>query len=179
MKKWKKTYSLFEDLLSGFFLLSGLALIFYEVIMRYIFNSPSTWITEVSTVMVTWGILFGLSVALRDKHHISVDILYSVLPQFLQRKVDYFANLVGIVFCGFYAWSGIALVIHTLETGQTSMDTGIPLWMYYLAVPISGVLFLVRFVENFIVVRKSRKKTDAVIQMKIDEEESDEYSNAF
>lgn len=179
MGKIEKIYELFEDFLSGIFLISGLTLIFYEVIMRYIFNSPSTWIAEISSVMVTWGILFGLAVALRDKHHISVDLMYMILPKSFQRKIDYLANLLGVLFCGIYSWGGIALVIHTMETGQKSMDTGISLWIYYLAIPISGVLFAVRFIENIYSIWKNRKSEGVTNQSTVEGEETNEYSNAF
>ncbi len=179
MRKFVKVYALFEDILSGIFLISGLALIFYEVIMRYVFNSPTTWIAEISSVMVTWGILFGLTVALRDKHHICVDLLYTLFPKAFQRLIDYFANAVGIVFCTIITWGGITLVQNTIATGQKSMDTGIALWVYYLAIPISGILLVVRFIENVIVVWKSSKSSIIVEKIHVDEEESNEYSNAF
>ncbi|WP_066074615.1 TRAP transporter small permease [Neobacillus soli] len=178
MNKWNKRYSLFEDIFSGVFLIGGLALIFYEVIMRYIFNSPTTWITEISAVMVTWGILLGMSVALRDKHHISVDILYTLLPQFLQRKIDYFANIIGVIFCLFFTWGGIELIKNAFESGQTSMDTGIPLGFYYFVIPISGILFMVRFIGNIYEVWSSRKETGVERKLNL-EEDQNEYSSAF
>ncbi|WP_017437653.1 TRAP transporter small permease [Saccharococcus caldoxylosilyticus] len=179
MKKNRKLYSLFEDMFAGLFLLSGLSLILFEVIMRYVFNSPTTWTTEVSTVMVAWGILIGLSVALRDKHHICVDILYVIFPHYIRRTIDYFANLVGIIFCMFYIWSGFTIILQTIETGQLSMETGIPLWIYYLVIPVSGVLFMIRFIDQFNEVRKSKNKKDEMIHLNPRKENADEYSNAL
>ncbi|MCL6558960.1 MAG: TRAP transporter small permease subunit [Firmicutes bacterium] len=39
-----------------------------------------------------WGILLGLSVALRDGHHIKVDMLYNILPVKVKKWVSVFSN---------------------------------------------------------------------------------------
>lgn len=152
----KKIYSLFEDFSSAIFLIVGLGLMFYEVIMRYVFDNPTTWINETASIIVVWGILFGLSVALRDNHHISVDIFYAILPRKIQKYVDVFANLVGIAFCIFLTYNGILLVTHTFESGQVTMDTRMPYWIYYLVIPIAGLMFLIRFIERFVKILKNK-----------------------
>jgi C4-dicarboxylate transporter, DctQ subunit len=144
----KKVYKFLEDFSSSLFFLVGLGLMFYEVIMRYVFDNPTSWINETASIIVVWGILFGLSVALRDNHHISVDIFYAMLPKKMQKVVDIFANLVGIGFCIFLIFTGIELVAHTFESGQVTMDTRTPYWIYYLIMPISGLLFMIRFIER-------------------------------
>ncbi len=121
---------------------------FYEVIMRYIFNNPTSWINETASIIVVWGILLGLSVALRDNHHIAVDIFYTLLPKKIQKAVDIFANIVGMGFCIFLVYYGAELVLHNFESGQVTMDTRTPYWIYYLVLPISGFMFLIRFIER-------------------------------
>lgn len=151
----KKIYTFLEDFSSAIFLIVGLGLMFYEVIMRYVFDSPTTWINETASILVVWGILFGLSVGLRDNHHISVDIFYAILPKKMQKAVDIFANLVGIGFCIFLTYNGVLLVEHTFESGQVTMDTRTPYWIYYLVIPISGLMFMVRFIDKLVKIIKN------------------------
>ncbi|MFP3920039.1 TRAP transporter small permease subunit [Lysinibacillus telephonicus] len=33
---------------------------------------------------------------------------------------------------------------------MVSLDVGIPMWVVYLILPISGILFLLRFIERFV-----------------------------
>ncbi|BCJ86764.1 TRAP transporter small permease [Effusibacillus dendaii] len=148
MKKGQRGYRLFEDLSSGLFLVTGFLLMFYEVVMRYVFNSPTTWVNEISTMFVVWGVLLGLSLGLRDNHHISVDILYEFLPGKVRRLIDFIANLAGLVFCLFFTYNGIILVGRGIKSSQVSIETGIPIWVYYLVVPISGVMFGIRFLTK-------------------------------
>lgn len=179
MGKRNKVYSLIEDILAGLFLIGGLSLIMFEVIMRYIFNSPTTWTTEVSTVMVTWGILLGISVALRDKHHICVDLLYVIVSKPLRKAIDYFAGVIGVLFCVFYIIGGIIIVLQTWQTGQLSMETGMPMWIYYIVIPISGLLLMIRFIDQLNEIRKERTNIHEVIYQSPEKEDSDEYGNAF
>jgi C4-dicarboxylate transporter, DctQ subunit len=155
MSKTNKMFSLIEDVSSTLFLVVGLGLMFYEVVMRYVFDSPTTWINETASILVVWAILLGLSVGLRDNHHISVDIFYVLFPPQIRKAIDMFANVVCILFCIFFVYNGCVLVLHTLESGQVTMDTRIPMWIYYTVVPISGLMFMVRFIERLIRVWKT------------------------
>lgn len=148
LKKLNKYWTLLEDILTGIFFISGLGLIFYGVLLRYIFNSAQAWVEEVGMYSVIWGILFGLSVALRNNHHISVDILHDLLSPRAQKIMNVFANLIGVLFCGFLIFYGLNLVISTYSTGMVSLAVGIPMWIVYLILPISGLLFLIRFIER-------------------------------
>ncbi|MEB3101014.1 TRAP transporter small permease [Ferviditalea candida] len=150
MKAWKKAWALLEDISAGTFFSAGIALIFYGVLMRYVFNSPKAWVEEVSSYLVIWGALLGISVALRNDHHIQIDMLYDKLPASAKRWVDLFANFVGILFSVFYAYYGYLLVAKRYTSGMVSMDVGIPMWIVYLILPISGILFLLRFIERFV-----------------------------
>ncbi|CAM5618090.1 C4-dicarboxylate ABC transporter permease OS=Lysinibacillus sphaericus OX=1421 GN=LS41612_06035 PE=4 SV=1 [Lysinibacillus sphaericus] len=57
------------------------------------------------------------------------------------------ATRLSIVFCFIYTYYGFILVENRYTSGMVSLDIGIPMWVVYLVLPISGVLFLLRFVE--------------------------------
>ncbi|MEX2414541.1 MAG: TRAP transporter small permease [Paenibacillaceae bacterium] len=144
-----KTYwALFEDISAGTFFSVGITLIFYGVVMRYVFNDPKPWVEEVSRYAVIWGAMLGIPIALRNNHHIQVDMLYEKLPAYMRRWVDIFASSVGILFCLFYTYYGFMLVYKRYSSGMVSMDVGVPMWIIYLILPISGVMFLLRFTER-------------------------------
>lgn len=146
MKKFWRTYELIEDFVSGGLLFIGVSIIFYGVFMRYVMNSPKSWIDEISQYLIIWGVLIGTSVALRNDHHIKVDMLFDVLPLRVQYYITLFAHLVGTAFSVFIAYYGYTLVAFTHRTGQRSTDVGIPLYIVYTILPIMGVLLTFRFV---------------------------------
>lgn len=156
MKKIKKIWSFVEDLGAGLFFMSGLTFIFYGVITRYIFNSPKPWVSEISVYLIVWGALLGISSALRDNRHIQVDLLYDVVPNRFKFMFDLFSTIIGIIFCLFYSYYGWGLVMSRYHSGLVSLDVGIPMWIVYLALPISGILFLIRFIERLVVCIRRR-----------------------
>lgn len=149
-KGFKYWYAWMEDMVSGGLLFIGLAMLFYGVIMRYVFNEPIAWVDEISKYFIIWGTYIGMAVALRDNHHIRVDMLYSVVPDKFKKMMNLFADALGILFCGLLLIYGSELVLNKLQSGQESMDVGVPLWIVYSIMPISGFLFGVRFVESLI-----------------------------
>lgn len=150
MKKIKKIWDLFEGISAGTFFFAGITLIFYGVIMRYIFNEPKAWVEEVARYVIIWGTFLGFAVALRHNQHIQVDILYDKLTKKAKRIVDVFATSISILFCATYTFYGVILVESRYHSGMVSLDVGIPMWIVYLILPISGILLLLRFVERLV-----------------------------
>ncbi|XEC93327.1 TRAP transporter small permease [Paenibacillus tarimensis] len=150
MSKMKKFWALFEDISAGTFFSIGITLIFYGVIMRYVINNPQPWVEEISRYTIVWGAMLGIPIALRNNHHIQVDMLYEKLPEFMRRWVDFFATSIGVLFCAFYTYYGLILVGKRFGSGLLSMDVGIPMWIVYLILPISGIMFLLRFIERLV-----------------------------
>ena len=101
-----------------------------------------------SKFVIIWATFIGCSVALRDNHHIKVDMLYNKLPQIAQKGVTIFADIVGLLYCGFLLKYGWELVQFKLETGQRTMDLNIPIWIPYLILPITGLLMGSRYLVN-------------------------------
>ncbi|BCJ86402.1 TRAP transporter small permease [Effusibacillus dendaii] len=151
MEKLKKGYAVFEDYLSGTLLAVGLALIFYGVVMRYFMNDPKSWVDEISGYLVVWGTLTGAAVALREGHHIQVDILYDRVPDSVKRIFNIFSNLLGVLFCVCFIFFGSKLLNLYMLTQQQSTDTGVYLWIVYLVIPLSGIMLGIRFLENLII----------------------------
>lgn len=145
MKKFWKAFALLEDIAAGSLLFLGVTVIFYGVIMRYVFNDARSWVDEVSQYMIIWGTLIGTSVALRNDHHIKVDMVFDKLTRKTKYFVTLFAHAVGVSFGLFVLYYGAGLVNFTHISGQLSTDVGIPLYMVYSILPLMGFLLTLRF----------------------------------
>lgn len=148
MKKINRIYSAFEDYFSGGMLFIGLTLVFINVILRYFFGKPQSLLDEFAVYFVVWGIMAGMSVALRNDHHIKVDMLYNYLPRTVKRMVTVFAHTTGIAFSIFFIFYGSQLVQNYIISGQCSSDSQFPLWIVNLIMPASGVMMGIRFIEK-------------------------------
>lgn len=149
MKKFWKTFEFLEDIVSGGLLFIGVSVIFYGVFMRYVMNAPKSWVDEISQYLIIWGTLIGTSVALRNDHHIKVDMLFDRFPLKVQYYVTLFAHAVGLAFGSFVAYYGFTLVAFVHRSGQRSTDVGIPLYIVYSILPLMGLLLSLRFILKF------------------------------
>jgi len=104
---------------------------------------------------IIWGLLLGFAVALRDNHHIRVDMLYNILPLRVKWAVSIFSNTLGLAFCFFYTYFGYQLVEFYLNSGQRSADSQFPLWIVNVFLPVSGLMFAIRFIEKLYQILKN------------------------
>jgi C4-dicarboxylate transporter DctQ subunit len=164
MQKAKRIIEALEDWTAGLLVSVGLALIFIGVIMRYVFNSPLGWIEEISGYIIVWGILVGAVVALRDNHHIRVDMLYQFFPDHVKKWVDVFSNVVGLIFALFlfiFGIKGIFLDPYSVyQMELTSIGEGVALWKVYVIMPVIGVLLTLRFTVRIVRILKGLPETD-------------------
>jgi len=66
----------------------------WEVISRYVFNSPTFWAYELGYMLMGAGLMLGIAYAMQTRSHIRVDFLYGALSPRSQAAVD----LVGFLF---------------------------------------------------------------------------------
>ncbi|SHL06539.1 TRAP transporter small permease [Phytopseudomonas punonensis] len=73
-------------------------LVFFNVVLRYGFNSGIALSDEGARYLFVWLTFIGAVVALRDNAHLGVDLLYRRLPAFGQRICAVVAELM-MLFC--------------------------------------------------------------------------------
>lgn len=148
MRKFIAFYENLEDYLSGGLIFLGLTLVMTNVALRYVIGKPESILDEYSVYLVVWGAMLGFAVALRDDHHIKVDMLYRLFPLGTKRVVTLFADLVGLGFSGAMAVYGTKLVMTYKLLGQGSADSQTPLWIVSLILPISGSMLAIRYLDR-------------------------------
>jgi TRAP-type C4-dicarboxylate transport system permease small subunit len=121
-----------------------------EVLLRYGFNRPLTWVVEVSEYALLWMTFLGTSWVLRQGGHVRVDILMQFLPPAVLRKcglvsagAGILASLVLVVFGANVTWTAIA------RGSFKSTGLDIPSWIVLVVIPVGGLLLLARFLRMF------------------------------
>lgn len=66
------------------------------ILFRYVFNWPSGWVSELSSVMWVWLVLWGAAFVLREREEIRFDIIYGSVSQKL-RRVFTLVTAAGVV----------------------------------------------------------------------------------
>jgi len=71
----------------------------FEVIMRYGFDAPTSWVHESVVMLVAISFALGGPAALASNRHIRVRILYDAVGPRIKRWLDRFNDLVTFLFC--------------------------------------------------------------------------------
>ena len=105
------------------------AIMFYEVVMRYLFIRPTLWVNEMS-LWVAGGIYLTAGLySLQQRSHIRIFIIYDIVPRWLQRVFDLVSVFCLLVFVFAVIWGGFGEAWAKLmrwETFGTAFDPPIP-----------------------------------------------------
>lgn len=117
------------------------ALIFIQVLCRFVFNSPLAWTEEVAKYLFIWMTFIAGYVGARRGMHIGVEAVQNALPPIGGKILRCFSNLVCTAFFG-------AVVYYTLYfwdklSKQTSPALGIPISIVYLGMIIGSAFMAI------------------------------------
>ena len=105
------------------------AIIFYEVVMRYVFERPTLWVNEMSLWVAGAIYLTAGLYALQQRSHIRIFIIYDLVPRPVQRFFDLLSVLCVCIFSFAVIWGGFGEAYAKLmrwETFGTAWDPPIP-----------------------------------------------------
>lgn len=83
------------------------AIMLYEVVMRYVFEAPTLWVNEMSLWVAGMIYLTSGLYAMQQRSHIRIFVLYDLVPRWLQKMFDLSATLficafaLAVVYGGF------------------------------------------------------------------------------
>ena len=129
------------------FLIVPLALIvLYEVMMRYLFNAPTTWGFEATTFAYGMHFMLGLSFMENAQGHVRVDIIVSWLPKKVQAGIMIVTYLV--IFMPVYVLMtlGATKYAYTATVGGelNSTSWAPPIWPFKIVMAISFFFLVIQ-----------------------------------
>jgi len=129
-----------------------IAIIFYEVVMRYIFAAPTLWVNEMS-LWVAGGIYLTAGLySMQQRSHIRIFILYDIAPRWLQRVFDILSVVCVCIFTIAVIWGGYGEAYAKFmrwETFGTAFDPPIPATIKPLIL-ITMILLSLQAISNLI-----------------------------
>lgn len=157
MKKVLAALDSLEKVVCCLFLAIILLVLTYQVVTRYVFNTPSLVSEEIARYMYIVFIYLSMSYAEREHAHIRIEVLHKVFPKALRR---YVLLLGGLIFLGFSVVMACvcteqAISIYASE--QTSLTIGINMGIVYWGIAVGYILMTIRICCNIF----SRRYTTA------------------
>ena len=130
----------------------------YEVIMRYLFNSPTIWVNEVSRFLQIWATYLALTYSFHKKDFIRITVIYDRLNERGKKILDFISFVFIIIFCSFVVYYGWLIAYDSLKVGRTSSTIlDVPSFLTELAIPLCFaflvlrvILEAIKYIRNFV-----------------------------
>ncbi len=132
--------------------------VFIQIIFRYLLHQPIYWSEEFPRFILIWLTFLGSAIAMKNRSHLSISLLTNRLSVKKRISVQFFANLLSLLFISILVWGGIIITILTMpnRTAALQMPTG----LVYLAVPVGGIIMIIYLLKNTIeLFKENNRKT--------------------
>ncbi len=158
LRKW------ITRILNGFAGISFLAMVLltcWQVFTRYILQSPSTWSEELVGYLFAWMSLLGASIVTSEREHMNIPILVERFGDRGQKLLTCLGEVIAFLFSAIILVFG-GIRITALAMGQMTSSLGVPIGIFYVVLPLCGVLNMIYTVLNIIEILKGQTREKEV-----------------
>lgn len=136
-------------------------IIFVQVVLRYVFQSPFSWAEELARYLLVWITCLGSAYAIRGGMHISISYLRGKLKGPAQTAVTAAIYIITLGFFFYCIKEGAAFSLEQWNQRSTAMQ--IPMTIPYMAIPFGFAIMFLVGLECFIAeMRKPAENSTAV-----------------
>ncbi len=119
----------------------------YQIITRYVFNSPSTISEELLTFSFTWMALLSAALVFGKREHMRMEFVANLFKGKAAINLSIFSEVLILIFAALVLiYGGIAIT--KLTVLQVTASLGVPMSYIYVVVPISGILTVIYNILN-------------------------------
>ena len=149
MKQLRKYLNYALNILAGGSFLAMVLLTCWQVFTRYVLRNPSSWSEEMVSYLFAWMSLLGASIVVGERGHMNIPIIVERMGAKGRKFFAIFAEIVACVFAGVILVYG-GIQITSLAMGQMTSALGVPVGIFYVVLPLSGVLNIIYTILNIV-----------------------------
>lgn len=149
MKALRNALTKLLNVLAGISFIAMVVLTCWQVFTRYVLQNPSSWSEELVSYLFAWASLLGATLITGERGHMNIPIIVERLKPSAQKALGIFGELVA------FAFSAIILVyggiqISQLAMGQMTSSLGVAVGIFYVVMPLCGILNMVYTILNIV-----------------------------
>lgn len=141
--------------LAGISFLAMVILTCWQVLTRYVLQNPSTWSEELVGYLFAWMSLLGASLVTCERGHMNIPIIVERFSAPVQKLLNSLGEVIAFLFSAVILVFG-GVQITTLAMGQMTSSLGVPIGIFYIVLPLCGVLNMIYTVLNIIDILQGR-----------------------
>ncbi|MFQ5567815.1 MAG: TRAP transporter small permease subunit [Paracoccaceae bacterium] len=128
---------------------------YYEVLARYVFNSPTNWAHESMFLMFGMQYLISGAYAFREDSHVRVDVVYQHLPDRAKVMTDIVTSIFFFIFAGALLVTGWIFLVDSINVWEVSFtEWAIQYWPVKISIVLGALLILLqgfsKLIKDFI-----------------------------
>ncbi|WP_106406512.1 TRAP transporter small permease [Paramaledivibacter caminithermalis] len=147
-----KLFKILDEKLEEVFLIYSLiftvAIIFLQVVMRYVFKNSLSWSEELARYIFLWQIWVGASYAVKKSKHLRVGIINSYISEKGKIIVEILVIILWICFSVFLTTKSAELTGLLFKRNQLSPAMRMPMGYAYASVPVGCGLMTLRLLQR-------------------------------
>ncbi len=133
---------------AGVFLLFFMCLLaFANVVTRYFIRYSFAFTEEIEVACLVWLTMLGAAAGFRRGIHLGFNLLSLRFPIFGKKVLFPLATFLTFATVCLLIWFGISQVRDEISLNIQTEALNIPQWWYTLAIPVGGLLILIRLME--------------------------------
>lgn len=146
-------------IVGAFLILVVAGITFYDVVMRYIFEKPTTWSLDFSIYLVMWGTFLSAAYTLEQGGHISVDVVVKRLSERKRISIKIIVYILVLLFCAILTWRSSVSSIDAYRFKEVTLSyTRTPLYVPMLAIAVGGGLLVLEIFRELLEFFQSMRK---------------------
>ncbi|MBE0597035.1 MAG: TRAP transporter small permease [Desulfuromonadales bacterium] len=162
----KKTAHRFETIITllskgmSLLLLVIMVLVTWEVVSRYVFNNPTSWVWPVNKQLFGFYVLLAGTFTLIKGGHIRIEILHDRFPVRFKRMVSWLSCFLAVSFTGALVWQGWKMGWESYQVRELANGVfKIQLYPLKLFLPVAALVMLIAAVIFFVIRHENRDES--------------------
>lgn len=118
-----------------------LALVFNEVIARYVLNKPTLYSVELSEYLLIFIAFMAAGWVLQKNGHVRMHSVVNLMPRRMKTVVELLTSIIVLLFCSILVWKGMGASVMAFKGDYHSSSLlNVPLWIPYAIIPLGSLL---------------------------------------
>jgi TRAP-type C4-dicarboxylate transport system permease small subunit len=122
------------------------------VFFRYVVRDSLSWTEELARYLMIWAALLAVSVGIKDKEHVGIQLLIKQFPPLLTKIITAVVYIITMAFLGVLTYKGYQVA----GRAKTQLSLALNISMYWplMSIPVSGVLAIIQQLIQTILIFK-------------------------
>lgn len=143
--RWISQINLFAGEFVAYWSIIAVLVYYYEVIVRYVFNSPTNWAHEGMFLMFGMQYLLAGGFCLRENAHVRVDVIYMHFSEKTRALIDIVTSLFFFIFVSTLLVTGWIFFSDSFSIREVSFtEWAIQYYPIKFAIPLGAALIMLQ-----------------------------------